>query len=146
MCSFVRKFVMLSALLVVFASSASAQKQYGPGVSDTEIKIGNIMPYSGPASAYGIIGKTMRDEDGQWRGTQGGIQSHAGRVYALRKGPRHRRFVLLGGTGAGPIERNVLARPVLRGPLETEHNGHSSWLAGHARPRADSPGRCLRSS
>jgi branched-chain amino acid transport system substrate-binding protein len=59
MCHLVRKFVMLSALLVPFAGSVSAQKQYGPGVSDTEIKIGNIMPYSGPASAYGIIGKTM---------------------------------------------------------------------------------------
>jgi len=39
--------------------SAVAQKKYDTGVSDTEIKIGNIMPYSGPASAYGIIGKTM---------------------------------------------------------------------------------------
>jgi branched-chain amino acid transport system substrate-binding protein len=35
-----------------------AQKKYGPGVTDTEIKIGNITPYSGPASAYGVIGKT----------------------------------------------------------------------------------------
>jgi ABC-type branched-subunit amino acid transport system substrate-binding protein len=33
------------------------QKQYGPGASDTEIKIGNTIPYSGPASAYGTIGK-----------------------------------------------------------------------------------------
>src|SRR5436305_457630 len=41
----------------VLASGASAQKNYGPGVTDTEIKIGNIMPYSGPASAYGIIGQ-----------------------------------------------------------------------------------------
>ncbi|WP_426434765.1 ABC transporter substrate-binding protein [Bradyrhizobium genosp. P] len=39
-------------------SPALAQKNYGPGVSDTEIKIGNIMPYSGPASAFGVIGKT----------------------------------------------------------------------------------------
>jgi branched-chain amino acid transport system substrate-binding protein len=46
-----RKFLMLSATLALFAGSASAQKQYGPGVSDTEIEIGNIMPYSGPASA-----------------------------------------------------------------------------------------------
>jgi branched-chain amino acid transport system substrate-binding protein len=38
---------------------AFAQKSYGPGVTDTEITIGNIMPYSGPASAYGIIGKTQ---------------------------------------------------------------------------------------
>ena len=39
--------------------SALAQKQYDPGATDTEIKIGNTMPYSGPVSAYGIIGKTM---------------------------------------------------------------------------------------
>ena len=36
---------------------ALAAGQYGPGASDTEIKIGNTMPYSGPASAYGTIGK-----------------------------------------------------------------------------------------
>ena len=35
-----------------------AQKKNGPGVTDTEVKIGNIMPYSGPASSYGMIGKT----------------------------------------------------------------------------------------
>ena len=40
------------------ASSANAQKKYDPGATDTEIKIGNIMPYSGPASAYATIGKT----------------------------------------------------------------------------------------
>ena len=34
-----------------------AQKKYDPGATDTEIKIGNTMPYSGPASAYGTIGK-----------------------------------------------------------------------------------------
>ena len=37
---------------------AVAQKKYDPGASDTEIKVGNIMPYSGPASAYGVEGKT----------------------------------------------------------------------------------------
>jgi branched-chain amino acid transport system substrate-binding protein len=35
-----------------------AAKRYDPGASDSEIKIGNIMPYSGPASAYGVVGKT----------------------------------------------------------------------------------------
>ena len=40
------------------AGAAAAQKSYGPGVSDTEIRIGNINPYSGPASSYGVIGKT----------------------------------------------------------------------------------------
>jgi branched-chain amino acid transport system substrate-binding protein len=49
----------LSAIALALASgNALAQKKYDPGASDTEIKIGNIMPYSGPASAYGIIGKT----------------------------------------------------------------------------------------
>jgi branched-chain amino acid transport system substrate-binding protein len=38
--------------------SAIAQKQYSPGASDTEIKIGNTVPYSGPASAYGTAGRT----------------------------------------------------------------------------------------
>jgi branched-chain amino acid transport system substrate-binding protein len=37
---------------------AAAQKKYDPGVSDSEIKIGNIMPYSGPLSAYALIGRT----------------------------------------------------------------------------------------
>src|SRR5450432_2833146 len=41
-----------------FSSGALAQKKYDAGATDTEIKIGNIMPYSGPASAYGVIGKT----------------------------------------------------------------------------------------
>src|SRR3954466_13792432 len=46
------------ALLAATSTGALAQKKYDPGASDTEIKIGNIMPYSGPASAYGVIGKT----------------------------------------------------------------------------------------
>jgi branched-chain amino acid transport system substrate-binding protein len=43
--------------LALSASSALAQKKYDTGATDTEIKIGNTMPYSGPASAYGTIGK-----------------------------------------------------------------------------------------
>src|SRR5213595_2574833 len=46
------------AMLAVISSGALAQKKYDTGATDTEIKIGNIMPYSGPASAYGIIGRT----------------------------------------------------------------------------------------
>jgi branched-chain amino acid transport system substrate-binding protein len=51
----------LSAALAILAATSSgalAQKKYDVGATDTEIKIGNIMPYSGPASAYGVIGKT----------------------------------------------------------------------------------------
>ncbi|OQW54570.1 MAG: branched-chain amino acid ABC transporter substrate-binding protein [Proteobacteria bacterium SG_bin9] len=47
-----------AVLVAATSTAATAQKSYGPGVTDTEIKIGNIMPYSGPASAYGVIGKT----------------------------------------------------------------------------------------
>jgi ABC-type branched-subunit amino acid transport system substrate-binding protein len=53
--------MVLSATILVLAAtstSAIAQKKYDTGATDTEIKIGNIMPYSGPASAYGVIGKT----------------------------------------------------------------------------------------
>src|ERR1700692_1290834 len=55
------RLAIASAALMMLAacsSSALAQKKYDPGATDTEIKIGNIMPYSGPASAYGVIGKT----------------------------------------------------------------------------------------
>ena len=55
------KFAIASAAFVALAATSSgalAQKKYDTGATDTEIKIGNIMPYSGPASAYGVIGKT----------------------------------------------------------------------------------------
>jgi branched-chain amino acid transport system substrate-binding protein len=56
-----KKLAVLStafALIAASSSGALAQKKYDTGATDTEIKIGNIMPYSGPASAYGVIGKT----------------------------------------------------------------------------------------
>ena len=56
-----RRLVALSIAIILFAaagSSAIAQKKYDTGATDIEIKIGNMMPYSGPASAYGVIGRT----------------------------------------------------------------------------------------
>jgi ABC-type branched-subunit amino acid transport system substrate-binding protein len=47
-----------TALVALTTQGALAQKKYDTGASDTEIKIGNVEAYSGPASAYGIIGKT----------------------------------------------------------------------------------------
>ncbi len=47
----------IAGLLVLGPLSGWAQKKYGPGVTDTEIKIGNTSPYSGPGSAYGAIAK-----------------------------------------------------------------------------------------
>jgi ABC-type branched-subunit amino acid transport system substrate-binding protein len=55
------RLAIASTVLALFAASSTtalAQKKYDTGATDTEIKIGNIMPYSGPASAYGVIGKT----------------------------------------------------------------------------------------
>jgi branched-chain amino acid transport system substrate-binding protein len=52
--------VIAAATFALTSSAALAQKKYDTGASDTEIKIGNIMPYSGPASAYGVIGKTEK--------------------------------------------------------------------------------------
>ena len=45
-------------LLAVSGSGTLAQQKYDIGATDREIKIGNIMPYSGPASAYGLVGRT----------------------------------------------------------------------------------------
>jgi branched-chain amino acid transport system substrate-binding protein len=61
-----------TALAALTSHGALAQKKYDTGASDTEIKIGNIEAYSGPASAYGMIGKT---EEAYFRmiNDQGGI-------------------------------------------------------------------------
>ena len=48
-----------ATLAVVAAGPVAAQKRYDPGATDTEIRVGNINPYSGPASAYGLIGRTI---------------------------------------------------------------------------------------
>ena len=51
---------VLAAVLFMFAAtSAAAEKRYGPGVTDNEILLGQTMPYSGPASAYGTYGKAQ---------------------------------------------------------------------------------------
>ncbi|HEY1579697.1 MAG TPA: ABC transporter substrate-binding protein [Terracidiphilus sp.] len=50
--------ITLVAISLSSAQHASAQNKYDPGASDTEIKIGNTMPYSGPLSTNGIVGKT----------------------------------------------------------------------------------------
>ena len=48
-----------AVLLTVSSTAVLAQKKYDTGANDTEIKIGNIVPYSGPASAYGAVGKAQ---------------------------------------------------------------------------------------
>jgi branched-chain amino acid transport system substrate-binding protein len=72
--NFLRTAALSSAAFafIAFSTSANAQKKYDTGASDTEIKIGNIIPYSGPASAYGIIGK-MEEAYFKMINDQGGI-------------------------------------------------------------------------
>src|SRR5258705_11707957 len=55
-----RRSILAAApsVLALAALPAYAQKKYDAGASDTEIKIGHTNPYSGPASSYGVIGKT----------------------------------------------------------------------------------------
>jgi branched-chain amino acid transport system substrate-binding protein len=55
----VAAILLATTVTVATCSAALAQKKYDTGASDTEIKIGNIVPYSGPASAYGTVGKAM---------------------------------------------------------------------------------------
>src|SRR5476651_1139892 len=63
-------FTATAVAIALSATSASAQKKYDTGANDTEIKIGQTVPFSGPASAYATIGKaqaayiTMINEQG----------------------------------------------------------------------------------
>jgi branched-chain amino acid transport system substrate-binding protein len=69
------RIAAFSTAVAAFAAtggSAVAQKKYDTGATDTEIKLGNIMPYSGPASAYGVIGK-IEDAYFKMINEQGGI-------------------------------------------------------------------------
>jgi branched-chain amino acid transport system substrate-binding protein len=58
--------------LSIVSTSASAQPKYGPGTSATEIKVGQTIAYSGPASAYGQLGKA-EDAYFKWLNAKGGI-------------------------------------------------------------------------
>lgn len=52
-----KRGLLTATLVAAMTLPAAAQKKYGPGVSDTEIRIGQTMPYSGPLSSYGIEGR-----------------------------------------------------------------------------------------
>jgi branched-chain amino acid transport system substrate-binding protein len=82
-----RKFIggVSAAAVISGVRVASAQKKYDDGASDTEIKLGHAGPYSGPASAYGIIGKAI---DGYWKmvNDQGGINGRKIKFISLDDG------------------------------------------------------------
>lgn len=54
-----RLVIVVATTLLLISSVQAAEKKYGPGVSDTDIKLGQTSPYSGPASAYSVIAKTQ---------------------------------------------------------------------------------------
>ena len=53
------KLVLAGVTTALIATAAIAQKKYDPGATDKEIKVGHVIAYSGPASAYGAIGKAI---------------------------------------------------------------------------------------
>lgn len=78
----------LSAALVIvtfLAVPAQAQKRYAPGVSDTEIKIGQTLPYSGPASAYAQLGR-VEAAYFTWLNKRGGINGRKITLLSLDDG------------------------------------------------------------
>jgi hypothetical protein len=83
------------AAAAISANVASAQKKYDPGATDTEIKIGNIMPYSGPASAYGVIGRAQaassRKSTTRAASTAARSTSSATTTASVRRKPSNRR-------------------------------------------------------
>lgn len=80
-----RLLILALCVLALVIHPAFADKRYGPGASDTEIKVGQTMPYSGPGSSYGTIGKT---EAAYFRmiNDQGGINGRKIRLMSLDDG------------------------------------------------------------
>jgi len=68
-----RRMALLGAGITIISREGRAEKKYGPGVTDTEIKIGQTMPYSGNASAYGVAGRNQAAYFRMINETQGGI-------------------------------------------------------------------------
>ncbi len=71
--------------LAALGTPALAQKAYGPGVTDTEVKLGQTMPYSGPVSAFSIVGRTQSAYFNMLN-EQGGINGRKIRLISLDDG------------------------------------------------------------
>jgi branched-chain amino acid transport system substrate-binding protein len=80
-----RRTVVAGSLALGLVPAALAQKRYDPGATDTEIKIGQTMPYSGPASAYGTIGR-METAYFRMVNEQGGINGRKVNFISLDDG------------------------------------------------------------
>ena len=136
-----RRSFGLAALGTLAAGSALAQKKYGPGVTDTEILLGQTQPYSGGASSYGTIGRAEGAYFDMVNGA-GGIHGRKVRLISLDDGyspPKTVEMVrklveqdevlavfgLLGTAGNSAVARYLNTKKV---PQVLISSGASKWL------------------
>src|ERR1700687_1295532 len=74
---------LAAGAVLLTTSPAMAQKKYDQGASDTEIKIGHTMPYSGPASAFAPLGRFLLGYFKMVNETQGGINGRKINIISL---------------------------------------------------------------
>jgi branched-chain amino acid transport system substrate-binding protein len=84
--NFTRRTALVGAGLTIISRQGRAEKKYGPGVTDTEIKIGQTMPYSGNASAYGVAGRNQAAFFRMINEEQGGINGRKINLISLDDG------------------------------------------------------------
>src|ERR1700727_636591 len=77
--------MIVAAAAAIMSIGAAGAADYGPGVSDTEIKLGQTMPYSGPASAYGTIGR-IEEAYFNMVNSKGGVNGRKIRMISLDDG------------------------------------------------------------
>ena len=134
-----RNFVVTAAAMAIALAygPASAAGKYDPGASDTEIKIGNTNPYSGPASAYGTIGKVDRRllQDGERQGRHQRAQDQLHQLgRRLQPAEDRRAGAQAGRAGAGavpvPVARHAAQH---RDPQVHEREEGAAAVRRHGR-------------
>ena len=81
-----RRTALAGAGIAIVSRKAQGQKKYGPGVTDTEIKVGQTQPYSGNASAYGVAGRNQAAYFRMINETQGGVNGRKITLISLDDG------------------------------------------------------------
>ena len=81
-----RRSALVGAGLTILSRKGRAEKKYGPGVTDTEIKVGQTQPYSGNASAYGVAGRNQAAYFRMINETLGGVNGRKINLISLDDG------------------------------------------------------------
>lgn len=131
--------VMAGMLLVAVVQPAMAQKKYGPGVTDTEIKLGQTQPYSGPASALSVIGRVQAAYL-KMINAKGGINGRKVNLLSLDDGLSPPKAVeqtrkLVEGDGVLAIFYTVGSGPNLSIMKYLNSNGVPQMFAGAGSPK-----------